>query len=169
MFEPSKNLQYGVACLIVLSCEAMDEDHLPFKSMWALMFRSGLRLHVEAESLHNLWNTVKLGAKRAGLQGALLLGTLMANVNHGPYNSGQNLLSRQRAAASLSETIPLAEFQELQSAMRADMTGVEGIEVPHSADDMPNLQNVNVLGPYVPSSASTTVALQRFDPQIALS
>ena len=131
----------------------MDEDHLPFKSMSALLYKSHLRLHVEAESLHCMWNCVKLSAKRAGLQGSLLLGTIMANCAHGPCNSGSNQLSRERAAHYLAEHMTIQEFQELQESMRADTAGVRGIEIPRSAADLPGLQVVNALGPYARSSA----------------
>ena len=132
----------------------MDEDHLPFKALWSLMFRANLRMHCEPEALHGLWNTVKNGAKRAGLQGALLLGTLMANCSQGPFTSGGNLLSKQRAAEHLAETMSSQDFAQLQAAMQADREG-EGpdCEIPQSPEDLPQLRDVRTLGRFVKAPA----------------
>ena len=116
--------------------------------MWGLLYRSQLRLHIEAEPLHGHWNAVKLAAKRSGLQGSMLLGIVMANVMHGPFASGRSQLSKERAAQRLAEEMSQDEFLELQEAMMADTTGVNSVEIPHSPEDIPGLQNVKALGPY---------------------
>ena len=133
----------------------MDEDYLPFKALWSLVFRAGLRIHVEPEALHGMWNAVKNAAKRSGLQGALLLGTLMANISHGPFTSGGNLLSKQRAAEHMATSMPDEEFAQLRADMEADRLGeAEETELPQSAEDIPHLRDVRTLGRYAIASDS---------------
>ena len=106
-------------------------------------------MHVEAESLHCLWNSVKLAAKRSGLQGALLLGTLMSNVSHGPFTSGAAQMSKERAAERLSEEMSQGDFEVLQEAMQADFIGEDDSQIPESREDIPNLRSVRSLGQFV--------------------
>ena len=118
------------------------------------MFRSKLRLHAEPEALHNLWNSVKNAAKRSGLQGSVLLGTLMSNVSHGPFGSGACALNKQRAAEVLAERMTPDEFASLQESMRADRDCEEDAEIPHAPEDLPRLRAVTSLGQFAPGSAA---------------
>ena len=130
--------------------KVVDEESLQMKSLWALMYKSGLRLHVEAEALHNLWNTVKNSAKRANLQSSMLLGTLLANCSHGPFTSGSNALSKQRAAENFANELTASEFTSLREEMLSDRAGEDDeTGIPESADDIPFLKTIANLGAFV--------------------
>ena len=127
----------------------VDEESLQFKALWALMFKSKLRLHVEAEALHCLWNSVKNSSKKSMLQGAMLLGTTLANVAHGPFNSGTNALSKQRAAELFSKELSDAEFRSLREEMLSDRAGEDDdAGIPECPSDIPHLRTVATLGAF---------------------
>ena len=99
--------------------QVADEDMLPFKSIYSLM-TAGARVWVEPEALHCLWNSAKAAFKRSGLQPAVLLGSLMTQVNHGPYSSGANLLTKQEAMEHRVAHMTEEEWEVLQEEIFSD-------------------------------------------------
>jgi len=108
-------------------CKAPDEDFLPFKTIYALVSR-GARIHIEPEALHPLWNINKGSLKRADLQAAFLKGTLMSQVEHGPFFSGTNKLTKLDAARHRADRMTDQEFQALQEGMTFDRFDAKQLE-----------------------------------------
>ena len=131
------------------STKSPDEEALPFKALWQLMYGSHLRIHVEPESLHSMWNDLKNAYKRADLQPALLLGIVISQMAHGPFLSGANQHTRQETAELLSEQLSHADFQALREAMLRDRYYDEA-EIPEEPTDIPKLQSVRSLPIFVP-------------------
>ena len=92
---------------------------LPYKSVYALM-TAGARVWVEPEAIHCLWNSAKAAFKRSGLQSAVLLGSLMTQVSHGPYASGANLLTKQEAMEHRLHHMSEDEWQALREEISMD-------------------------------------------------
>ena len=108
-------------------CKAPDENFLPFKTIYALVSR-GARIHIEPEALHPLWNMNKGALRRADLQASFLKGTLMSQVEHGPFFSGTNKLTKLDAARHRAECMTDQEFQELQEGMGFDRVDAKQFE-----------------------------------------
>ena len=132
----------------ILSTKSPDEECLPFKALWALMFNSRLRLYVEPESLHCIWNDLKNSYKRADFQPALLLGILITQMAHGPFLSGGHQWTKERTAEIISQTITESEFQALRENMLNDRYG-EITEIPQTRADIPHLRSVENLTIFV--------------------
>ena len=113
------------------------------------MFNSSLRLYVEPESLHCVWNDLKNSFKRADFQPALLLGTVISQMAHGPFLSGGHQWTKQRTAEIISETIDDSEFQALRENMLKDRYGSLN-EIPQKPQDIPELSSVENLPIFVP-------------------
>ena len=126
-----------------IQSEVADEDMLPYKSMYALM-TAGARIWVEPESLHCLWNTAKAAFKRSGLQGAVLLGSLMTQVNHGPYASGANMLTKQEAMEHRIGHLTDDEWEILREDIAMDRLDF--------VDDLPGVDADEELASDVPMS-----------------
>ena len=95
------------------------------------------------------------------LQGAMLLGTTLANVSHGPFNSGANALSKQRAAELFAKEMTDAEFFSLREEMLSDRAGEKDDRgIPECAEDIPHLQTVATLGAFAGNSDFVVGALR---------
>lgn len=104
-----------------LPAQVADEETLPFKLIYALMHEEGgLRMFISPDSTHAQWNNVRCGIRRAGLQHTILLATIMSNVLHGPFKSGQNRQSFQEGAEHLSQTMSYDDFLTLVDLMAMD-------------------------------------------------
>jgi hypothetical protein len=126
--------------------ESPDEEALPFKSLWALMFNSRLRIYIEPDSLHCLWNDVKNAYKRSECQPALLLGILLCQTGHGPFLSAGNQWTKQEVAELLGETMTESDFQDLREAMLQDRyNDPRGLpDSPSDIAQLPAVQNLPI-------------------------
>ena len=113
----------------------------------------GLRLLIQPESTHSLWNDVKNSVRRAGMQHTLLLSSVLSNAAHGPFGSARNHQSLVESAQHLAKTMDLDMFDALVDSMMMDrhlseldhdMPGI-----PSSPDELPNLPCVQKLPIYV--------------------
>ncbi|CAL1172051.1 unnamed protein product [Cladocopium goreaui] len=118
-----------------------DEEHLPFKALWSLLFNSKLRLYVEPEALHNMWNDLKNSYKRADLQPALLLGIVMSQSSHGPFGSGHHQWTKQQTAELLAESMTTSDFENIRESMTRDRYG-DTTDIPESPSDLPDIPSV---------------------------
>ena len=75
-------------------------------------YESHLRVYIEPEGCHPLWNGVKNGIRRSGKQVSLLKSMIIANVLHGPFRSGKNQQSFQEAASHMSQVMTIQGFQD---------------------------------------------------------
>ena len=128
--------------------ESPDEEALPFKALWQLMYGSNLRIHVEPEAVHCMWNDLRNAYKRADLQPALLLGIVMSQMAHGPFLSGAHQATRQDTAQLLAEELSHADFQALREAMLRDRYYDES-DIPETPSDIPTLRSVQSLPIFV--------------------
>ena len=136
---------------VVLVCwvpKVPDQEALPFKTLYALSYNCQCRIFCEPEELHGSWNAVRNAVKRADLQPALLIGSVMSQVSHGPFTSGQNQFNREQVVDILADSMPSADFQALRESMCMDRRG-EGPEIPEDAGDLPNLEAVKSLSIFV--------------------
>ena len=81
-----------------------------------------------------LWNSVRNGVRRAGLQHTTLLSLTMSNCAHGPYASGKNRQSFEEAAEDLSNNISQEDFESLQEAICRDRR----IDAEQDPDTLPD-------------------------------
>ena len=61
-----------------------------------------------------------LAVKRAGLQPAMLVATLMSHVNHGPYDSGKTLQTKGEICGQWIQDMTPNEWEELQELIALD-------------------------------------------------
>ena len=108
-----------------------------------------MRAHVEPECLHSTWNDCRNALRRSDLQPALLLGTVLSNVAHGPFGSAAVQWSRGEAAEALAQDLTASEFQALKEAMAQDRYGEDTCDLPTDATDIPNLRSVTRLSMFV--------------------
>ena len=79
----------------------------------------------------------------------------MANVSHGPYQSGSNQLSKQRAAEQLAESLSPSDFQALREEMLSDRMGeTDDTGIPDTPEDIPHLRSIANLGMFVQPSVT---------------
>ena len=133
--------QYSFLGVISFPTETADEEHLPFKALWSLLFNSKLRLYVEPEALHNMWNDLKNSYKRADLQPALLLGIVMSQSSHGPFGSGHHQWTKQQTAELLAESMTTSDFENIRESMTRDRYG-DTTDIPESPSDLPDIPSV---------------------------
>ncbi|CAE7881470.1 unnamed protein product [Symbiodinium sp. KB8] len=154
IFLPKKPLQPGDAFELdpasvderpMLTC-VPDQEALPFKALHALSFNCRLRCFTEPEALHASWNDARNAIKRAELQPALLLGSVMSQAAHGPFNSGHNQFSREQIAELMAETLGAGDFECLKEAMLMDRCGEDGAEIPQAAADLTDLSLMIMTG-----------------------
>lgn len=137
---------------LTLITEAADQDGLPFKMIYTLCHQ-GLRLLIQPESTHSLWNDVKNSVRRAGMQHTLLLSSVLSNAAHGPFGSGRNHQSLLESADHLAKNMDPESFDALVDSMMMDRHlseldhDIPGI--PSSPDDLPQLPCVKNLPTYV--------------------
>ncbi|CAK9082746.1 unnamed protein product [Durusdinium trenchii] len=122
-----------------------DEEALPFKSLYALCYNSGLRLYAEPESLHPMWNDLKNALKRAEFQPSLLLGILLSQASHGPFDSGAHQWTKQECVKVLSKELSPSDFAELRECMLKDRYGQLSTDIPDSPEDLEDLSAVQHL------------------------
>ena len=73
----------------------------------------GLRLYIQPDIAHGVWDDVKLGIKRSCKQCTMLCGVLINNMAHGPFRplaSGKNFLTMQDSAEDLSQRMSDTDF-----------------------------------------------------------
>ena len=90
--------------------EAPDEEALGFKLLNALLYHWKLRGVADPEVLHASWNCAKRAIKAAGLEGAALKGTLMANINHGYFLGGKNHQTKEEILQTLASKLDIADI-----------------------------------------------------------
>ena len=110
------------------------------------MFNSRLRIYIEPDSLHCLWNDVKNAYKRSECQPALLLGILLCQTGHGPFLSAGNQWTKQEVAELLGETMTESDFQDLREAMLQDRyNDPRGLpDSPSDIAQLPAVQNLPI-------------------------
>lgn len=108
------------------------------------MYGSNLRIHVEPESLHSMWNDLRNAYKRSDLQPALLLGIVMTQMAHGPFLSGAHQTTRQETAQLLSEELSNADFQALRDAMLRDRY-YDSADIPETPNDIPGTSKRSII------------------------
>ena len=90
--------------------QAPDEEAAGFKTLNSLLFHNHLRGVAEPETLHASWNDAKRAIKAAGLLGASLKGTLIANLAHGYYLGGRNQLQKEEILDALANKIHVSDI-----------------------------------------------------------
>ena len=143
--------------------KAADEEHLPFKLIYALSHNQGaghpggLRVWISPESTHSQWNDIKNSIRRSSLQHVVLLSTTLSNVAHGPYKSGRNMLSLREAAEDLAATMSDEQFSELVDLMAQDQhVEFDDESLPQSPRDIPDLKCLTTLPVFVPWPMGST-------------
>ena len=133
--------------------------------MFVLGHELGLRLFIQPESTHSLWNDCRNSVRRAGLQHTLLLSGVLSNTAHGPYSGGQNAWTLKEAAESLSRMSETAFTELLEQMMEDRASSVapedesEGLLLPEHPSDIPNLAAVNNLPPFVLASVAQSFVI----------
>ena len=130
-----------------------DEEALPFKMAYVLSHKIGLRLHIQPESTHSMWNDVRNSVRRSGLQHTLLLCATFCNTAHGPFAGGRNKFTLDEAALNLSSSMSQTAFDDLCDQMCADQHlepgDCDADMLPQDPSDIPKLAALRNLPPYV--------------------
>ena len=134
----------------VNSIKAADEEALPFKMVYVLSYSLGLRVWIQPETCHASWNDCKNSVRRAGFQHCLLLSTVINNLGHGPYRSGQNQVTIVEAAESLVKSMSSDQFDDLVDRMAMDRgISVDDESLPKTPQDILTLPVLKTLPVFV--------------------
>ena len=101
----------------------------------------GLRLWISPETLHSNWNDTRNGVRRSGYQHVMLLSTVMSNMAHGPYRSGQNFRTIQEAVQDYIANIGSDSWDDLCDAIAQDKhTTADDETIPQEPADLANME-----------------------------
>ena len=135
--------------------QVADQESLQFKMVYGLQ-ALGLRIFIQPDFAHQIWNDVKGGVKRGGKQFTFLLSLVMQNMAHGPFKSGRNAQTLRESAEELANKLTLDEFDSLVDQMEQDHCHFDDAvddpeRLPQSPSDIPRLRVFNTLPCFAPS------------------
>ena len=126
------------------------------------------RIVCEPEYAHPSWNNVLMAVKKAGLQPAVLIVTLMSHTNHGPYSSGKTMAMKQEICEAWVSEMSDEEWEQL----REDIAHDRGVEVDHdlvpsNKEDLLREPTIASRGIFAPSTELETNTYRRFNSRIS--
>ena len=136
----------------------VDQSTINFSTANLLLYGAGIRGVAEADPLHRSWNDFKCGLKAAGFWGTLAKGTVVCNVNYGPFLSADYFQMKAEVAEELQQN------RELMAELREDIAFDRGADPDDSDDPFTDARTFAVKGIYVKHKVwAVTAALEALD------
>lgn len=137
----------------------VDQSTINFSTANLLLYGAGIRGVAEADPLHRSWDDFKCGLKAAGFWGTLAKGTVVCNVNYGPFLSADYFQMKAEVAEELQQN------RELMAELREDIAFDRGADPDDSDDPFTDARTFAVKGIYVKHKVwwAVTAALEALD------